>query len=79
MGQEVKFPDHYHNDPYKWQDLHKCVHFLLARIATELSIRTITQACIPAVFVIPPTISTPLPVTIIVKMEDTVSILQDTL
>jgi hypothetical protein len=25
---QVKFLDHYHDDPYEWQDFHECVHFL---------------------------------------------------
>jgi hypothetical protein len=76
---QVKFPDHYHDDPYEWQDFHKCVHFLLAGTAAESSVGTVTQACIPAVFAVPPTFSTPPPAAVIVKMEDPVSILQDSL
>jgi hypothetical protein len=52
---QVKFPDHYHDDPYEWQDFHECAHFLLARTAAESSVGTITQARVPAVFAIPPT------------------------
>jgi hypothetical protein len=76
---QVKFPDHYHDDPYEWQDFHECAHFLLAGMAARLSVSTITQARIPAVFTVPPAVSTPPPAAIIVKMEDTASILQDTL
>jgi hypothetical protein len=79
MGQKVKYPDHYHNDLYEWQDFHECVHFLLAGMAAESSVGTITQACIPAVFPIPPAISTLLPAAVVVKTEDMTSILQDTL
>jgi hypothetical protein len=74
-----KFLDHYHNDPYEWQDFHKCVHYLLAGMAAESSVSTVTQACIPTVFTIPPTFSTLLPATAIVKTEDMVYILQDSL
>jgi hypothetical protein len=55
------------------------VHFLLAGTATEASVSTVPQARIPAVFAIPPAFSTPLPATVIVKTEDTASILQDSL
>jgi hypothetical protein len=76
---QVKFPDHYHNDPYEWQDFHECAHFLLAGTATKSSVGTVTQARVPAVFAVPPAISTPPPATVVVKTEDTASILQDTL
>jgi hypothetical protein len=76
---QVKFPDHYHDDLYEWQDFHEYAHFLLAGTAAESSISTITQAHVPAVFAIPPTFSTPPPAAAIVKTEDTVSILQDSL
>jgi hypothetical protein len=76
---QVKFLDHYHDDLYEWQDFHDCAHFLLAGTATESSVGTIAQACVPAVFAIPPAFSTPLPVAIVVKTEDTVSILQDSM
>jgi hypothetical protein len=76
---QVKFPDHYHNDLYEWQDFHECAHFLLAGMATESSVGTVTQACIPTILAIPPTFSTPLPAAIVVKTEDTASILQDSL
>jgi hypothetical protein len=84
---QVKFPDHYHDDPYEWQDFHECAHFLLAGTAAESSVSTvtqacvptITQACVPTVFAIPPAFSTLPPATVIVKTEDTASILQDSL
>jgi hypothetical protein len=76
---QVKFPDHYHDDPYEWKDFHECTHFLLARTAAESSVGTVAQAHVPAVSAIPPTFSTPLPAAIVIKMEDTMSILQDTL
>jgi hypothetical protein len=76
---QVKFPDHYHDDPYEWQDFHECAHFLLAGTATESSVSTITQAHVPAVLAVPPTFSTLPPAAIVVKMEDTASILQDSL
>jgi hypothetical protein len=76
---QVKFPDHYPNDLYEWQDFHKCTHFLLAETAAKLFISTVTQAHITASFVIPPLFSTLLAAAVVVKMEDTASILQDTL
>jgi hypothetical protein len=76
---QVKFSDHYHDDPYEWQDFHKCVHFLLAGMAAESSIGTVTQAHVPAVFAVPPAVSTPLSAAIVVKTEDTAFIVQDTL
>jgi hypothetical protein len=76
---QVKFPDHYHDDLYEWQDFHECTHFLLAGTAAESSVGTVAQARIPAVFTVPPTSSTPPPAAIVIKMEDTMSILQDTL
>jgi hypothetical protein len=76
---QVKFPDHYYDDPYEWQDFHECTHFLLAGTAAESSVGTVTQACVPAVFAVPPTFSTLPPATAIVKTEDTASILQDSL
>jgi hypothetical protein len=76
---QVKFQDHYHNDPYEWQDFHECVHFLLAGTAAESSVGTVTQACVPAVFAVLPTFSTPPPAAVVIKMEDMTSILQDTL
>jgi hypothetical protein len=76
---QVKFPDHYYDDPYEWQDFHECAHFLLAGTATESSVGIVTQARIPAVFTVPPTFSTPPPAAIMIKMEDTASILQDSL
>jgi hypothetical protein len=76
---QVKFLDHYHDDPYEWQDFHNCAHFLLAGTATESSVGTVTQAHIPAVFAVPPTFSTPPPAAVVVKTEDTASILQDSL
>jgi hypothetical protein len=48
-------------------------------MAAESSIGTVTQAHVPAIFTIPPAISTPLPAAIIVKTEDMASILQNTL
>jgi hypothetical protein len=48
-------------------------------MAAESSVGTVTQAHVPAVFAIPSPISTPPPAAIIVKTEDTASILQDTL
>jgi hypothetical protein len=48
-------------------------------MAAESSVGTVTQAHIPAIFAVPPTFSTPPPATAIVKMEDPVSILQDSL
>jgi hypothetical protein len=41
---QVKFPDHYHNDPYEWQDFHDCADFLLAGTAAESSVSTVAQA-----------------------------------
>jgi hypothetical protein len=76
---QVKFPDHYHNNLYEWQDFHECAHFLLAGMAAESSVGTVTQAHIPAVFTVPPAFSTPLPAAITVKTEDMESILQDLL
>jgi hypothetical protein len=76
---QVKFPDHYHDDPYEWQDFHECAHFLLAGMATESSVGTVTQAHVPTVFAVPPAFSTLLPAAIVVKTEDTASILQDSL
>jgi hypothetical protein len=76
---QVKFLDHYHNDPYEWQDFHEYVHFLLAGTATESSVGTITQACVPTIFTIPPTFSTLPPAATMVKTEDMTSILQDSL
>jgi hypothetical protein len=76
---QVKFPDHYHDDPYEWQDFHECVHFLLAGTAAKSSVSTVTQACIPAVFTVLLTFSTLPPAAAIVKIEDLVSILQDSL
>jgi hypothetical protein len=76
---QVNFPDHYHDDPYEWQDFHKCTYPLLAGTATESSVSTITQARVPTIFTIPPAFSTLLPAAVIVKMEDTASILQDAL
>jgi hypothetical protein len=76
---QVKFPDHYHDDPYEWQDFHQCAHFLLAGTATKSSISTVTQARIPAVFTVPPAFSTPPPAAVVVKTEDMASILQDSL
>jgi hypothetical protein len=54
-------------------------HFLLARTAAKLSIGTVTQAYILAIFTVPPLFSTPLATTVMVKIDDTASILQDTL
>jgi hypothetical protein len=51
----------------------------LARTAAKLSVSIVTQACIPAIFAVPPVFSTPLATTVIVKMENMASILQDTL
>jgi hypothetical protein len=48
-------------------------------MAAESSVSTVTQACFPAIFTVPPAISTPPPAAVIVKTEDTTSILQDTL
>jgi hypothetical protein len=76
---QLKFLDHYHDDPYEWQDFHKCAHFLLAGTATKSSVSTVAQARVPAVFAIPPTFSTPPPAAIVIKMGDTTSIHQDTL
>jgi hypothetical protein len=76
---QVKFLDHYYDDPYEWQDFHECAHFLLAGTAAESSVGTITQARIPTVFAIPPTFSTLPPAAVMVKTEDTMSILQDSL
>jgi hypothetical protein len=76
---QVKFLDHYHDDPYEWQDFHDCVHFLLAGTAADSSVGTIAQAHVPTVFAVPPAFSTPLPVAVIVKTEDTASILQDSM
>jgi hypothetical protein len=75
----MQFPDHYHDDPYEWQDFHDCAHFLLAGMAAESSVGTVTQARVPAIFTVPPTFSTQPPATIVVKTEDTASILQDSL
>jgi hypothetical protein len=76
---QVKFTDHYHNDPYEWQDFHECVHFLLAGTAAESSVGTVIQAHVPAIFTVPPAFSTPPPAAVVVKMEDTASIFQDSL
>jgi hypothetical protein len=76
---QVKFPDHYYDDLYEWQDFHECAHFLLAGTAAESSVSTITQARVPAVFAVPPTFSAPPLAAVVIKMEDTMSILQDTL
>jgi hypothetical protein len=76
---QVKFTDHYHNDPYEWQDFHDCVHFLLAGMAARSSVGTVTQARVPVVFTVPPAFSTLLPVIAVVKTEDPASILQDSL
>jgi hypothetical protein len=76
---QVKFPDHYHDDPYEWQDFHDCAHFLLAGMAAESSVGTVTQARVPVVFTVPPAFSTPPPVATVVKTEDPASILQDSL
>jgi hypothetical protein len=46
-------------------------------MAAKSSVGTITQARVPAVFTIFPAFSTPPPATVIVKTEDTASILQD--
>jgi hypothetical protein len=74
---QVKFPDHYHNDPYEWQD--DCAHFLLAGTATESSVGTVTQARVPVIFAVPPAFSTLPPVAAVVKTEDPASVLQDSL
>jgi hypothetical protein len=66
---QVKFPDHYYDDPYEWQDFHECTHFLLAGTAAESSIGTVTQAHIPAIFTVPPTFSTPPPAAIVIKQR----------
>jgi hypothetical protein len=76
---QVKFPDHYHDDLYEWQDFHDCAHFLLAGMATESSVGTVTQARVPVVFAVPPAFSTPPPGAAIVKTEDPASVLQDSL
>jgi hypothetical protein len=76
---QVKFLDHYHDDLYEWQDFHECAHFLLAGMTTKSSVGTVTQAHVPTVFAVPPTFSTPPPAAVLVKMEDPVSILQDSL
>jgi hypothetical protein len=76
---QVKFLDHYHNDPYEWQDFHECAHFLLAGTAAKSSVGTVTQAHVPAIFTVPPAISTPPPAAVIVKTEDMTTILQHTL
>jgi hypothetical protein len=76
---QVIFLDHYHNDPCEWQDFHECAHFLLAGMAAESSVSTVTQACVPTIFTIPLAFSTLPPAAIVVKTEDTASILQDTL
>jgi hypothetical protein len=76
---QVEFPDHYYDDLYKWQDFHECTHFLLAGTTTESSVGTVTQVHVPAVFAVPSTFSTPPPAAVVIKMEDTTSILQDTL
>jgi hypothetical protein len=76
---QVKFLDHYYDDPYEWQDFHECAHFLLAGTTAESSVGTVTHACVPAVFAVPPTLSAPPPAAVVIKMEDTTSILQDTL
>jgi hypothetical protein len=76
---QVKFPDHYHDDPYEWQDFHEYAHFLLAGTAAESSVSTVAQARIPAILTVPPTFSTPPPAAVVIKTEDTTSILQDTL
>jgi hypothetical protein len=54
VKRQVKFPDHYHNNLYEWQNFHKCAHFLLAGTATESSVGTIAQAHVPTIFTIPP-------------------------
>jgi hypothetical protein len=76
---QVKFLDHYHDDLYEWQDFHDCAHFLLAGMAAESSVGTVTQACVPVVFAVPPAFSTPPPVATVVKTEDLASVLQDSL
>jgi hypothetical protein len=76
---QVKFLDHYYDDLYEWQDFHECTHFLLAGTTAKSSVGTVTQAHIHAIFAIPPTLSAPPPAAVVVKMEDTMSILQDTL
>jgi hypothetical protein len=76
---QVKFLDHYHDDPYEWQDFHECMHFLLPGMAAESSVGTVTQARVPAVFAIPPTFSTPPPAAVVVKTKDTASILRESL
>jgi hypothetical protein len=76
---QVKFPDHYHNDPYEWQNFHNYVHFLLAGTAAKSSVGTVAQAHVPTVFTVPPAFSTPPPAAIVVKTEDTASILQDSM
>jgi hypothetical protein len=76
---QVKFPDHYHDDLYEWQDFHDCAHFLLAGTAAESSVGTVTQARVPVVFAIPPAFSTLPPVAAVVKTEDPASVLQDSL
>jgi hypothetical protein len=55
------------------------VHFLLAGMAAKSSVGTVTQAHVPVIFTIPPAVSTLLPAAVVVKTEDTASILQDTL
>jgi hypothetical protein len=76
---QVKFLDHYYDDPYEWQNFHECAHFLLAGTAAKSSVGTVTQAHVPAIFTVPPTFSAPPPAAVVIKMEDTTSILQDTL
>jgi hypothetical protein len=76
---QVKFPDHYYDDLYEWQNFHECTHFLLAGTVAESSIGAVTQACIPAIFTVPPTFSVPPPAAVVIKMEDMTSMLQDTL
>jgi hypothetical protein len=48
-------------------------------MAAKSSVSTVTQARVPAVFAVPPAFSTLPQAAIIVKMEDTASILQDLL
>jgi hypothetical protein len=76
---QVKFLDHYHDDLYEWQDFHDCAHFLLAGMAAESSVGTVTQARVPIVFAVPPAFSTLPPVAAVVKTEDPASVLQDSL
>jgi hypothetical protein len=71
---QVKFPDHYYDALYEWQDFHECAHFPLAGTAAKSSIGTITQAHVPAVFAVPPSFSAPPPAAIVIKTEDTTSV-----